>query len=374
MRIGIDARMMGKQQATGIGVYIEQIVTRIITKDTQNHYVIFVKPENKHLLDAYAHLPHVEIRLTQCHWYSVCEQVLFYAQLYRAKLDLLHVPQFNVPLLYNKPFIVTIHDVTPLRFPGHKMSSRIRRWAFNKVFHHALTKARAIITVSEYTKSQIQALFPSLATPCEVTYLGVENNFVREENYDKIQEVQKSFSLTKPYFLYLGVLRNHKNIHGLVRAFALIREKHEYALVLGGVQAPNYDELITALNELPEAIRTDVVLPGFVPDADVVPLYQGALAYVVPSFEEGFGINGLEAMTLGVPVIASQTGSLPEIYADAAHYCNPHDSASIADAMITMATSPDLRSSLIQKGYERLSHYSWDITANKTLRCYLDTK
>ncbi len=374
MRIGIDARMMGKQQATGIGVYIEQIVTRIITKDTKNHYVIFVKPENKHLLDAYTHLSHVEIRLTPCHWYSLCEQFIFCVQLYKARLDLLHVPQFNVPLLYNKPFIVTIHDITPLRFPGHKMTSRIRRWAFNKVFYHALTKARAIITVSEYTKSQIQALFPSLTTPCEVTYLGVENNFVREENYDKIQEVQKSFSLTKPYFLYLGVLRNHKNIHGLVRAFALVREKHEYALVLGGVQAPNYHELTTALNELSESTRADIILPGFIPDADVVLLYQGALAYVVPSFEEGFGINGLEAMALGVPVIASQAGSLPEIYADAAYYCDPYDSANIADAMTTIITSPDIRSSLIQKGYERLSHYSWDITADKTLRCYLDTK
>lgn len=374
MRIGIDARMMGKQQATGIGVYIEQLVTRLITKDTQNHYVIFVKPENKHLLDAYAHLPHIEIKITRCHWYSICEQVFFCAQLYKAKLDLLHVPQFNVPLFYNKPFIVTIHDVTPLRFPGHKMTSQPRRWAFHKVFRHALTKARTIITVSEYTKSQIQALFPSLTTPCEVTYLGVENNFVREENYDKIQEVQKSFSLAKPYFLYLGVLRNHKNIHGLVRAFTLVRERHDCTLVLGGVQAPNYHELATALNELPDSIRTDVILPGFVDDADVVPLYQGALAYIVPSFEEGFGINGLEAMTLGIPVLASQAGSLPEIYADAAHYFNPHDVNDIANVMIELIESPNIRPSLIQKGYERISHYSWDITANKTLKCYLDTK
>ncbi len=370
MRIGIDARMMGKAQATGIGVYIQELVARIIPHDTDHEYVVFVKPENKHLMDPYQQLAHVTIVVTRCHWYSLCEQILFCAQLYRYRLDIVHFPQFNVPVLYRKPFVVTIHDVTPLRFPGHTKRSHMRRWAFHIIFKNALRRARTILTVSQYSQEQIQSYFPHLTTPIVVTYLGVDNNFKERLKYDKIQEVRARFGLAQPYLLSVGVMRNHKNLHGLVRAFAKVRDTHHVTLVVGGARANNYTELDEALADLTAATRDAIVMPGFIADADLPALYQGAAAYVVASFEEGFGLNGLEAMASGIPVIASHAGSLPEIYGDTATYCDPNDTDSIAAAITRVLTDPSYAQARIARGTAHYGRYSWDAAARTTRAVY----
>jgi glycosyltransferase involved in cell wall biosynthesis len=364
--------MMGKQQATGIGNYIQQIVSRIVVHDTDNEYVLFVKPENKDLTKEYAHRKNVTVKVSRCHWYSLCEQIIFCIQLYTEKLDLVHFPQFNVPLAYRKPFVVTIHDITAFRFPGHKMTSRLRRYAFKRVFEHALRTSTSILTVSNYTKDEITRLYPKVSSKIEVTYLGVENEFFQKQKYDKIKEVQELFSITHPYLLYVGAWRNHKNLVGLLTAFDYLKSVYELdlQLVVGGQEDPTYQEPRMRIEGFDANTRDNIITPGFI-DEDLMPaLYQGAWGYVVPSFEEGFGLNGLEAMASGTPVIASQVASLPEIYQNAAIYFDPFSPEHLAEVIAGLMRNPGYQSDIVHRGHAHVQHFSWDKTALLTLECY----
>lgn len=372
MKIGIDARMMGKKQATGIGNYIQQLIVRLVQNDSENEFYIFLKPENFDLVNF--NNPRVHKVLSSCHWYSLCEQIKFYRQLKKLNLDLVHFPQFNVPILYRRPFIVTIHDVTPLIFPGPKRSSWLRDFAFNAVFKHALKKSQKIIAVSEYSKSQILNYFKIPAEKIIVTYLGIESEFKIAKNYAKIEEVKGRYNLTKPYLFFVGAWRPHKNIVGLIEAFDHLKNdgKFDGQLLLGGQEDPRYKNIRQTIDSMNEKNRQDVITPGFIGEADLPFLYQGACAYIIPSFLEGFGLNGLEAMASETPVICSKTGSLPEVYGEAAIYFNPASPEEMAEKIYQTLSNPELLETLRQSGKNLLAKYDWDNTAKQTLQIYQD--
>jgi len=369
-KIGIDARMMGKSQASGIGNYIQQIVSRIVLLDKDNQYFIFVKPENQNVLDL--NLPNVTKVVIDCHWYSLCEQIKFLRLLNSLKLDLVHFPQFNVPLLYRKPMIVTIHDVTPLIFPGHKRSSKLRDWAFKMVFKRAIKAAQIILTVSDYTKGEISRFFKVNADKIVVAKLGIENDFKGGQNYAKIKEIIARLNVTKPYLFFISAWRSHKNFEGLIRAFAILKNEYhqDWQLVLGGKEDPQYPAIRNLIMAQDEKVRADIITPGFISEEDLPAVYQGSLAFVLPSFLEGFGLIGLEAMASSAPVICANTGSLPEIYGNAAVYFNPAHPEEMALKILQTVTNENTRATLVNKGLARLQLYNWDDTASQTLSAY----
>src|SRR3989344_3729393 len=149
MRIGIDARMYGPEQ-TGIGTYIQHLVEGVTQQDSVNEYVIFLLPAvANHWRPPRAG---VKIVAVPAHWYSWREQWLLPLKLWQHSLDLVHFPHFNTPVFWRGRQIVTIHDVTPKFFPGHKMNSAWRQEAFNLTYRQTLQKARLIIAVSQHTK------------------------------------------------------------------------------------------------------------------------------------------------------------------------------------------------------------------------------
>lgn len=369
-RIGIDARMMGKSQASGIGNYIQQIVSRIVLLDKEDQFFIFVKPENQDVLEL--NLPNVKKIVVNCHWYSLCEQIKFLKLLNSLNLDLMHFPQFNVPLLYRKPMIVTIHDVTPLIFPGHKRSSKLRDFAFKTVFKRAVTASKIILAVSDYTKDEIPRFFKVNSDKIVVTKLGIENDFKSEQNYAKIKEITARLNVTKPYLFFISAWRSHKNFDGLIKAFAILKKeyKQDWQLVLGGKEDPNYPAIRNLINNQEESVRADIITPGFISDDELPSVYQGSLAFILPSYLEGFGLIGLEAMASHAPVICSNTGSLPEIYGDAAVYFNPAHPEEMALKILQTVTNETTRTALVNKGLARLQLFNWDDTASQTLSAY----
>jgi len=369
-RIGIDCRMMGKAQATGIGNYIQQVVSRIIELDKENEYFLFFKPENFDLLQNLP--PNATKIISNCHWYSLCEQVKFCAQLYKYNLDLVHFPQFNVPILYNRPFVVTIHDITAHLYPGHKMGSSFRKKAFQIIFNTALRKSRQIIAVSAYTKSKLIELFKVSAEKVMITHLGVEKDFLIEQNYAKIEEIKQRFAINKPYLFFVGVWRPHKNVVGLLKAFEILKKNYnlDLQLVLGGKEDVNYPEIRQTWESFDPEIAGDIIRPGFISESDLPYLYQGATAYVIPSFEEGFGLNGLEAMASGTRVISSNRGSLPEIYGSAAIYFNPEKPEEMAQVIAQTLENESLKTTLSLEAEKRLALYDWNKTAQDTLDLY----
>lgn len=365
MRIAIDGRMYGAASTTGIGVYIEQLTSHLFRLDQKNEYVLLLQtPVLKHFK---APRPSITAVAADIPWYSWSEQVLLPRILRRIRPAGIHFPHFNVPLITAAPFIVTIHDTTAQRFPGPRVKhSIIRQTGYRKVFNHALQQSRSIIAISHHTKEQLIRDHGVPVEKIEVIYLGVDPGFNQPVSIERVKAVQEKYSIRKPYLLYVGVWRDHKNLEGLVSAFGVLRQRYglEYQLVLGGTPDQRYPEIIAAVNH--SAYRADIIQTGFVPDDALAALYRGAAAFILPSFSEGFGLVALEALAAGTRVVASTTTSVPEILGPAASYFNPADPAQMAETIFQAIQTP-LQTSQYEPLRER---YQWSQCAQKTTEVY----
>lgn len=360
--------MCGSKQ-TGIGNYIKNLIEGLIKIDREDEFVVFLSKDNFDQLDL-SGAPNFKKVKVDYHWYTWKEQVFMPWVLRREKLDLMHFTHFNTLLLYQKPFIATIHDVTPLYFPGHKMNSFVRRMGSKLAFLNSSKMSRHIIAVSNFTKNQIIKNFSVSEKKISTVYEGVDNSFQKEINYDKIKEIKEKYAITKPYIFFIGVWRNHKNAAGLIKAFNILKKKHkqDIQLVLGGKEDPYYPEVRKTWEKL--GLEKDIVRPGFVKEDELQAFFKGASVLARPSFIEGFTLVEFEAMSQGVPVAASNSSCIPEILGDAAAYFDPLDPEDMADVLNQVLVDDKLRKDLIKKGYERLKEFSWEKCAQETLQVY----
>jgi glycosyltransferase involved in cell wall biosynthesis len=387
MVIGIDARMYGYAQ-TGIGNYIRHLLKYIFELDKENSYVIFLLPEEYDNFE----LPNERIKKVKvsAKWYGWKEQFLFPFELYKEKLDLMHFTHFNSPVLYFKKSIVTIHDITPYFFPGHKMKSLLRRIGFRAVFFSSVKKAKKVIAVSKNTKSDIINHFGISENKIEVIYEGVDEQFRIIKSWlhsscrnRTVEPERESFTnrlhspagtmeptITKQFIFYAGVWRNHKNLAGLVKAFGILKNKYKlnYQLVLGGKEDPYYPEVRKMWEKL--GLEKEIIRTGFIDQKELPLFYNAAEISVIPSFYEGFGLTGLEAMACGTPVVSSNKTSLPEILGDAAIYFNPNNPEEMAEKMKLVLTDKKLYNELKEKGFKQIEKYSWEKMGRETIEIY----
>ncbi len=360
MRIGIDARNDG----TGIGRYTFSLVRELARLDRENEYVLFL---NRRRYAAYT-APGPNFRAVEADvpWFGVREQLLLPRLVARERLDLVHHPHLTVPLLSTTPFVVTIHDLNYLDRgavfpPGADIRQRLLQAGYRLELVKS-TRARRLIAVSQHTRDWIIRVLRVEPARIEVTYEGAD----LPEDAQPDRSILRRHGLDDPFFLYVGSAYPYKNLGRLVDAFA--RVPGERRLVLAG----DHDEFGAPLRERAAALGLGerIVFPGRVSDAELAALYDAALVYVFVSRSEGFGLPGLEAMRAGVPVVAADAGSLPEIYGDAARYCDPLDVESIAAALEEVATDEELRQRLVALGKKRAVEFSWRRTAEQTLAVY----
>ena len=367
MKIGIDARMYGKAQS-GIGNYIKQLTDHIFALDKKNDYYLFLLEP---IFSQYQ-APHNKIHKIKVtsHWYSLAEQTMFLLDINKYKLDLMHFPHFNAPIFYNRPRIVTIHDIIPKFFPGHKQKSWLRKKAYELVIKTNLRKASKIITDSEAAKHDLTKYFGIWPAKIAVINLGIESYFKKIENYAKIKELKDKYQITKPFVFYLSAWRNHKNFEGLISAFEILKNQgnFEYQLVLGGQEDPHYLNIRQKIEHSP--FKTAIITPGFISDNELPIFYNAADLVAIPSFYEGFGFIGLEAMACGTPVVSANTTSLPEINGAAALYFDPHSPEQIAEKIYTVLTDATLKNQLTARGYQQIEKYKWSECAQQTLNLY----
>lgn len=365
--IGIDARMYGYAQ-TGIGNYIRHLIGSIFEYDKEHNYTIFLLPEEYENFK----IPSDRIKkvMVRSRWYGWKEQFGLPLELNRQKLDLMHFTHFNSPILYFGKSIVTIHDITPFFFPGHKMRSLTRRIGFRAVFYSSVIKASKVIAVSESTKSDIVKHFRIGKDRIEVIYEGVDGQFSGKRDSQTITALKKKYSLKKPFLFYTGVWRNHKNLVGLIKAFGVLKKKYklEHDLVLGGNEDPYYPEVRSTWEKL--GLSEDIKRVGFIPQKELPLFYNAASLFVIPSFYEGFGLIGLESFASETPVVSSNRTSLPEILGNAAIYFDPDNYEEMAQKMMLVLTDKKLYNELIQKGLEQVKKYSWEKMGRETLEIY----
>ena len=367
-RVGIDARMLGAEQ-TGIGKYIARLCRHIppLMKDVQ--FVVFLRePEFSSFQSPF---PNVEKQKVSAHWYSYKEQAIFPLELFRARVDLMHFPHFNVPLFYSRKFLVTIHDLTPHTFPGPRARSWWRKMMFRAVFSGALHRSKHIIAVSHHTKKDIRERFHISPGKMTVIYEGVDERFkIQKPKAESVEFLKRIYGITKPFILYVGVWRDHKNLVGLIEAYGIMLKKHNagFDLVLCGKEHPAYPDVRRAWERL--GLQDRVRRPGFIPEEDLAHFYRAASLTVVPSFAEGFGLTGLESLACQTPVAASRTTSLPEILKDAAAYFNPYDTENMAEVMYCATIHAEERKTYLKRAQVLLEHYRWEVMAEKTAKCY----
>lgn len=375
-RIGIDARMYGPL-GKGLGRYTQEIVDNIIKIDAENEYVVFLSKDN---FDEFqADNKRVKKVETDIRWYTLAEQIRMPFYIWREKLDLIHFPHFNVPVLTPTKFVVTVHDLILTKFPTVRASTlspwlyKIKNLAYRMVIKTAVKRAKKIIAVSEFTKQDIVKQFRVKPEKIEVTYEGVANLAKGRDSLfvSKLDDNDTllSYNIDKNFLLYVGNAYPHKNLEGLVEAFAdLHNQNNDISLVLVGKEDYFYKRLKDIIKE--KYPDLPIVFPGYVPDEKLEIFYQKALAYVFPSFYEGFGLPPLEAMAKGCPVVSSNRSSMPEVLGDAAVYFDPDNKEQMAKRIKEVIRDSELRRKMVKKGKQQVKKYSWWECARETLEIY----
>jgi glycosyltransferase involved in cell wall biosynthesis len=368
MRIAIDARGYGW---AGVGRYTRNLVQNLLKVNSKHNFILLVGKKDvsavkEEILDLSLGSK-VRIQEIEDSYYSWREQTRLLWQLNRIKADLFHFTNFNIPLLFNRPYVVTVHDITRFIFPGQTQQGLFRQIAYEQVFRRAVERAQALICVSKTTADDLRGLPLNIPKLVEVIYEGVEDGFSLNISSEDRRNARLLVGGNDPYILYVGVWMNHKNLERLLKAFAHIIEKGiKVKLVLTGKPKPKYVEVDKIARML--GLENDqVVYLGYVKDKLLPALYAEAECLILPSLYEGFGLPALEAVSCGTPVITSNVSSLPEIMGKAAEYVNPEYVLGIAAAIERLLVK---RNELIILGKERASKFSWEKCAVETLKVY----
>lgn len=368
MKIGIDARAAKWYRGTGIGTYCYQLINSLNKIDNYNDYLLFV-PEDCKLNIPFQENFQIE-NIAQYNQNNFWNEVTVCNKLIDKSMDIYHVPQNGIGLPKDKhcPFVITLHDVIPYKMPETVGEQYLK--IFNEKLPDIIPLCDGIITVSEYSKEDIIKAFNFPREKIYVTYLASEDFY---KPYDKVLSksiIKKNYSITEDYILYVGGFSPRKNILGLLNSFSVLlpKLKRNMKLVIAGSKGKSYDMYRKRAEEL--HIEDSVIFPGFISMDHIPFLYNACELFVYPSFYEGFGLPPIEAMACGVPVIASNVTSIPEIVKDSTLLVNPYDVTDISEKMYNVLHDNSLRQSLITKGLKRASDLTWEHTASDTLAAY----
>jgi glycosyltransferase involved in cell wall biosynthesis len=280
--------------------------------------------------------------------------------------DLYFEPNF-IPLdLPAKHIITTVHDLSFCRYPQFHPDFRIKYFIEN--FSKNILRSDAIITVSDYVKNELSAIFQKYGIPVIRVYNGYDTRIYRKYDRDTVAQYHRSKGLPANFILFVGSLEPRKNILGLFQAYIELPEhiKSELKIVLVGSSGWKNEEVLQWITRLDGS----VTLLGNLSVGELAWVYNAARLLVYPSIYEGFGLPPLEAMACGCPVVVSNVASLPEVCGDAAEYVDPHDIHSIATGILRVATDENHRQNLIQRGLQRAKLFSWEQSAKEHLEVF----
>lgn len=365
--IYVDCRQLG---GSGIGTYIENLIRQYESLSPEVSFEYLARKDQIAFIESFSH---AKIKIYNDPIYSIVEQFKWLPKI--NPFGLLHIPHYNAPLFYPGQLIVTVHDVCHLAmkhfFPG--MLKRIYSGPF---LQRILDKADLIITVSNFSKSEIIKYYQIPANKIEVVYNGVGPIFNPIPAEQSLKVIRK-YNLPDTYFLFVGNIKRHKNIVGLITSFQIALEKKPDLppLVLLG-QYTDLKRDIPEINKLVQRLLSNkkIIFTGVLPTSDLPAIYSRAMLFLFPSFYEGFGLSILEAMACGTPVITSNCSSIPEVVHDAAMLIDPYNNEMISDAILKLAEDTELQEVYRQRGYQLAQKYSWKTSAEKHLRIYEDVQ
>ncbi len=362
MKIAFDLRRI---KNPGIGRYMKCLVEAVVESAPEHDYLLILPPGGEEAVVCSG--PNVEKITPSLKYYSLREQVDLPRILRRKKIDLLHSPHFNIPLIRVCPTVVTIHDVIYLAC-REDLPSLVGRMYYRAMMAAAVRRADRIITDSEYSKRDIQRFFRAEDDRLDVIYPGVDQSIRKNVDSVKLCEVKGRLGIVSPYLIYTGIYKLRKNHAGLLQAFKTFVDRGGDAqLVIAGPMEDGEEMLRGLARRLGVADR--VVFTGFVEDDDLPALYSGASVYACPSLYEGFGFTILEAMACGVPVVCSRETSLPEVAGDAALYADARNPQEFGNALYQVFRDQSLRSHASQQRREQPAAFSVEARRGADFGC-----
>ncbi|MFA5927100.1 MAG: glycosyltransferase family 1 protein [Patescibacteria group bacterium] len=401
-KILIDGRFVGVGES--MTRYTLEILRGVLELDKENEYTLLVRPQGLGAINEFFGESEIKrhesgsdpfraeikdssfmIQVLDIPHYSLPEQTKLLQYLNKSKYDLVHFIQFNHPVRYKAPYVVTVHDLTMVGYL-HR-SNPLKRLAFGRVMKSAVRDSRRIITVSNTSRDEIVEYYRIDKDKIDTVYNGINHeryNALIEDKELKTKQFRKKYEIDGDYLLYTGMWKKHKNLLRLLKAFEQVKSKIQnpkskniegLQLVLVGKKDESEPEVlaeIKRINNLKSKIkdRKSIVTTGYIKEEELPVAYAGALAYAIPSLSEGFGLPPLEAMACGAPVISSNVSCMPEVLGDAPLYFDPYDVDDIAGAIEQTVESRELRNDLIKKGLVQAKKYSWDKAARETWEVY----
>lgn len=374
MRIGIDASLAARR-GSGTGRYAALLVEHLLAVDRENDYVLYFRRNDEQDNPLFRLTgPNVTRRITDAPLTLMRIHLNMPVHLARDRVEMYHSLGFFLPWLWRGRTVVSIHDIHPViqrelwGWPGTRAADMVLRAHIPL----ALRQARRILALSEYVKSTLCDRYHLDPETIVVAPPGPDPLFLAPPTPREFESAARLLGAGR-FLLYVGALAPHKNVAGLVRAFAKLAQRpgsEPVRLVLAGLPVGRYLELTLTplIKEL--GLSDRVILTGYIDDEMLRAIYHRAAALVLPSFGEGFGLPVLEAMACGAPVVTARSTALPEVAGDAALYVDPHRVDDIAAAMRRLLEDEPLRQHLIARGEKRAASFTWERTAMQALRAY----
>jgi glycosyltransferase involved in cell wall biosynthesis len=347
-RVAIDVRIL---EHAGIGTYIRNLVPRVIAARPDWHFTLLASRP----VPAEWRGPNVSVVSCTSRIYTAREQLELPLKT-RGQLDLFWSPHYNIPLLISAPLVVTVHDVCHLALP-ELFDGVLKQWYARSLFAAVRKRADEIIFDSEFSRAEFTRF---VGTPRRSTtiHLGVAESWSVANGGPPPH--------AKPYVLFIGSARPHKNLATLLRAFALVAASIPHDLVIvGGLS--NQRTADSSIHALIAQLGTRVRVLEDIDDAALVGVVAHTDALVMPSLYEGFGLPALEAMAAGCPCLVSSAASLPEVCGDAAVFFDPRDPADIARQLTRVLGDTAMRANLAAAGRARAAEFRWESTAERTV-------
>jgi len=362
MLIGIDASRAFIKNRTGIEEYSYQVIKNLMNRIGKEHQVVLYIRQNQSVdFNLFGNLPagKQDWKVKAIKWPRLWTQIGLSLEMLFNKVDVLFIPAHTVPIIHPKNTVVTIHGLEYEFCP--KAYSFWERLYMRISIKNSCRWAKKIIAVSENTKRDLIKLYNIPEEKIRVIYEGYEKKL-----QSPISNFQSSLNekIFKPYLLFVGRIEERKNIAGILDAYRILVEKYNipHALVLAGAPGFGYGFIKLKIQNYLKIknLKLKITELDYVSENQKWQLLSHADIFLFPSLYEGFGLPILEAQSIGVPVIASNNSSIPEVVGKSAILIDPKNPNEIAEAVQKILSDENLKKDLIAKGLENVKRFSWE--------------
>jgi glycosyltransferase involved in cell wall biosynthesis len=373
MRIGIEGQRLFRKEKHGMDIVAMQLIKSLQLIDSHNEYFIFVKDgDDDQWFEPTKNFHIIRLKKTS---YHIWEQISLPKAVQKHKVDILHCTSNTAPVFVKAPLVLTLHDIIYLenfKFVSYKSSlyqlvgNFYRRWVVPRILKHS----RKIITVSNTERGTILQKYPEFEGKLDVIY-NCYSDYFDHLDFSREAEVLKKYDLPEKYFFCLGNTSPKKNLSNILKAYYIYLDQAEekIPLVLAD-HSPG--DLFLFLNSANSKYKDYLKFIGYVSNWEIPFVYKNSTLFLYPSIRESFGIPILEGMKMGTPVITSNISCMPEIAGRSAYFIDPFNPGAIAKAMHVISENPKVRSSIVERGFQRVKSFSWEKSAQQLLNLYTE--